>query len=118
MFYRPLFGTTPPTISAEAARARAAAEQSQQNIDLLRCDIERLLMICEALWSMIREQHGYTDEELYRRVTQIDMRDGRLDGRVAPSPPAKCPHCGHVLAKRRPVCLFCGKPVRQDLFQR
>jgi len=119
MFYRPLYGEVGQArAAADAARARYAAELTREDVANLRCDIERLLMICEALWTMIREQHGYSDEELYRRVTQIDMRDGRLDGRVAPTPPPKCPNCGRTMAKHRPVCIFCGTPVRTDLFQR
>ncbi|MEJ5171431.1 MAG: glutamate synthase-related protein, partial [Fimbriimonadales bacterium] len=27
-------------------------------------EVERLLMICEALWTFLKEQHGYTDEDL------------------------------------------------------
>ncbi len=102
----------------EAARARGAVDTMRTDLQSMRENIERLLMISEALWTMVREQHGYTDDELLRRVVEIDMRDGRLDGRVAPTPPEKCPHCGRTLAKHKLVCIFCGKPVRQNLFQR
>lgn len=97
-----------------SARADRAAEETRA----MRSDMERALMICEALWTMLKEQHGYTDEDLFRRVMEIDLRDGRADGRVAPSAPASCPHCGHVVSKHRAVCLYCGKAMMVDPFSR
>ena len=87
-------------------------------IFLLRQDIERLLMISEALWGILKEKHGYADEELRRRVEEIDLRDGRLDGRLPPSPPMECPHCGYTIRRRRALCLYCGKPVGSEPFAR
>ena len=98
--------------------ADALAERALQESQRVRADIERLLMMCEALWDILREQHGYSDEELFRRITEIDLRDGRADGRVAPSPPVHCEACGHVVSKHRPICLYCGKPMVKDLFAR
>ena len=48
----------------------------------------------------------------------IDLKDGKLDGRVAPTPPVPCPKCQRVLAKNRARCLFCGEPIAADPFQR
>lgn len=103
-----------PTIGVSDALAERALQESQR----VRADIERMMMICEALWDILREQHGYSDEELFRRITEIDLRDGRADGRVAPSPPVHCEACGHVVSKHRPICLYCGKPMLKDPFAR
>jgi hypothetical protein len=78
----------------------------------------RLLMITEAFWTLLKEQHGYTDTDLAKLIAEIDLRDGRLDGRVASGPPQPCPYCGHTLAKKRPFCIYCGKPVAPDPFAR
>lgn len=119
MFYRLGYLAGGDTAAQEAAaRAQAQAEHAREEAEWIRADIERLLMITEALWQIVREQHGLTDDELFRRVVEIDLRDGRVDGRVAPQPPPPCPHCGRPLPKRRPVCIFCGKPVKTDVFQR
>ena len=98
--------------------APSAAVDAKTIAQAARADIERLLMITEALWQILKEQHGYTDAELFRRITEIDLRDGRADGRVAPSPPRKCPHCDRVMVKNRPICIFCGKPSLVDPFER
>ncbi len=60
-------------------------------------DVEKLLMITEALWTIIKEQLGYEDEELIRRIEEIDMRDGKLDGKVKGSVNPLCPECQRVL---------------------
>ena len=61
---------------------------------------------------------GRSDEDLIRRIADIDLEDGKLDGRKAATPPRPCPHCQRVLSKNRPRCLFCGKPVEMLPFER
>lgn len=95
----------------EASRARSENEE-------IKFDVEKLLMITEALWTILKEQLGYDDEELIRRVQEIDMRDGRLDGKVATSVNPPCPECGRTLIGKRPKCLYCGTEVKRDLFER
>ncbi len=97
--------------SSEARRAGSKAEQ-------LQFDVDRLLMITEALWMIMKEQHGYDDAELQRLVTEIDMRDGKLDGRVARTAPVKCPKCGKTLLKKRPRCIYCGHAAPPRLFEK
>jgi len=86
---------------------------------MLRGEIERLLMITEALWLLLKHEHGYSDEDLVRQVQAIDLRDGELDGRVAPDrAAAKCPQCQRPLAKNRAVCIYCGAALQRGVFER
>lgn len=102
-----------------ANSANAAARDVKNEADELRFEIERLLMITEALWSMVKDQHGYNDDQLIAKVAEIDMRDGKLDGRVTTKEgPLACPQCGRTLGKRRPACLYCGTAVARDPFAR
>ena len=104
--------------SSNDASVRSDAAAARFEVDALKSDVERLLMITEALWQILKEQHGYDDKELIKRVVTIDMRDGKLDGRVAPEPPQKCPKCGRTLYKNRPNCIYCGEYFMPDPFQR
>ena len=122
MFYN-TYHRTSLAVDAMIAEKDAQAKslpprETPGEIFQLRLDIEGLLMISEALWGVLKEKHGYTDEELLRRVADIDLRDGKSDGRVAPEPPSPCPHCGYTIRKRRPTCLYCGKPVGSTPFAR
>jgi hypothetical protein len=120
MFYPSLFAATISSQNAEmtAMGAQQTARNAEHAADMLRCDVDRLLMITEALWTFIKQQHGYQDEDLAKLITEIDLRDGKLDGRVAPTEPRTCPSCGRVLSKNRPVCLYCGKPAAVVPFER
>jgi hypothetical protein len=94
--------------------SRAATDVRTQN-EFIQCDVEKLFMLTEALWTILKEKHGCTDAELVQRVQEIDMRDGKLDGKVAKVKP-DCPKCSRKLMGKRPVCLYCGAEVaRVDL---
>ena len=94
--------------------SRATTDGRAQN-EFIQCDVEKLFMITEALWTILKEKHGCTDAELVQRVQEIDLRDGKLDGRVTKVNP-DCPKCSRKLMGKRPVCLYCGAEVaRVDL---
>ncbi len=103
---------------AAPSGAAAAARKAASDVECLTYDVERLLMISEALWTILKEQHGYDDNELIRRIAEIDLRDGRLDGKLSKEAPGQCPHCNRTLVKKRPYCMYCGKPVAVNPFER
>lgn len=102
-----------------AAEAGGAAARAGTEVTHLRREVNRLLMITEALWEYIREREGLTDEHLVAKIDEIDLRDGALDGRVEKVPPVDCTACGRTLAKRQPVCIYCGTDAEsRDPFAR
>jgi hypothetical protein len=84
----------------------------------LEGQVERLLLVTEALWTILKEQHGFDEQDLLRRIVQIDLKDGRLDGRVAASPPEACPKCQRPVSRKSVRCMFCGEPMLFDPFAR
>jgi hypothetical protein len=101
-----------------ANAARVAARDAKAETENLRGDVERLLLITEALWRIARERWDCTDEELVKRMQEIDLEDGKLDGRKGSSPARDCPHCQRKLIKHQPRCFYCGKPVEFLPFDR
>jgi len=97
-------GATPASTSdPAAARAQAKAETLEQRLD-------RALLTLEAMWTLLRERSGVTDEELVQRIVELDESDGFLDGKVR-RPPRSCPHCGRTTPLRFARCLYCGEVV-------
>ncbi|MBE7463713.1 MAG: hypothetical protein HS116_09430 [Planctomycetes bacterium] len=95
-------------------------EPVKRSEDLARLehDVERLLMISEALWEILKQHHGYSDDDLMRRVAQIDLKDGKLDGKVAKTQPVQCPRCTRTINRRHSICIYCGEQIVQHPFQR
>jgi hypothetical protein len=106
------------TARNRASEAKTEAHRASSEAREVRSEIERLLMLTEALWTLLKEEHGWEDEALMEKLREIDLRDGRIDGKVATSPPRYCPSCGKVLQKKKPLCLYCAAPVDPDPFER
>jgi hypothetical protein len=104
--------------SAEAVAAQSTAREAQTNVDLLSHDIDRLLMITEAMWTLMKKEHGYTDDVLTALIGEIDGRKVIVDGMIVKDPPQACPSCGKLNAAKRMFCIYCGKPILTHPFAR
>jgi len=102
----------------DATPSRPSTSLGASEIAQLQIKVERLLMITEALWTILKEKNGLEDKELLRQIVQIDLRDGKLDGRVATTPPEPCPKCQRIVAKNSVKCMYCGEPLLMDPFAR
>jgi hypothetical protein len=90
----------------------------EREVAQLQADVERLLLITEALWDILRERCDLTDESLVQQIAKLDLEDGLPDYRKKPTPPRKCPKCDRVLSKRRALCSICGAAVPMMPFER
>lgn len=63
-----------------------------------------------AMWEMLGKPNGFFKKDLEAKIAEIDLRDGKLDGRYT-SAPENCPKCDHKLGPRRHFCIFCGSSV-------
>ena len=111
--------------TAKNNEAIAASQQAKNSVsavrvqnEALKFDVEKLFMITEALWEILKHEHGYTNEQLTSMIQDIDMKDGKLDGKVAKTGPANCSSCNRVLIERQAKCLYCGIPVSKEPFER
>jgi|GEM_PF-649010 len=95
-------------VAARAADAAAKkAMDARSDIQALRAAIDKLILVDRALWEIIAESQGLTEEYLLNKVNEIDLRDGVLDGKIR-EPVRKCASCGKVLQKGHTKCVYCG----------
>jgi len=92
--------------------------QRSGDIDELKFQNERLLMITEALFNLLQQKTGATEADLVREMVAIDLRDGKLDNRVAKDSPRTCPKCQRTIMRNRARCLYCGEPIAPAPFAR
>ena len=92
---------------AAAGQSQSKAERAEQRIEALEERVDKLSLLSYALWSLLEEKVEVTEAELMARVQELDLKDGKLDGRVA-SGIINCPHCDRPLSQRHRKCMYCG----------
>jgi hypothetical protein len=97
------------------ALAEAQASQAKTEVDRLRLGVQNLqrrsdalVIACQALWELVRDRDGITDHDLLARMQEIDLRDGRQDGKISGST-QNCTRCGRTSNAARSNCLYCGE---------
>src|SRR5262245_23860620 len=91
----------------QSGHALHRADEVLDQLRDLRREFERLQMICEGMWTILKEKTGATEAQLLAQIEEIDLRDGKLDGRNV-KPAVKCANCQRVVSVRTNVCLYCG----------
>ena len=90
-------------------------DESELTAISMRQDIEKLYLLVEALWAIVKTSTNLTDEGLSELVRQIDEQDGRQDGRNSSNAQVlKCDNCGKTLLRGQTRCAYCGSELRED----
>lgn len=95
--------------------SRGGSAGDASNIRHLQQQIDRLEILCEAMWTLLRDKVGESDESLMAKVLEIDLSDGQADGKVARGP-QQCPNCNRPNSRRHEFCIYCGQPIRKTPF--
>lgn len=106
-------------ISEARSAGRRGEDKAEDAVELtqrLSARVDRLTLINMALWSLMKERTGLTEEDLAKRIQEIDLADGQLDGKIR-TQIKNCPHCQRTLSQKHNRCLFCGyEPEEKDAF--
>lgn len=114
MTYGNLFGVTGNGMGVagaaaqrDAISARSAADGATRDLQFLEDRIERLSLVCMAMWTLMRDKTNLSEHDLLERVKTLDLMDGKEDGQASRSV-QKCSKCGRVMSSRHQRCLYCG----------
>jgi len=102
-------------VSTRARNTESMALESMESVKELRHQVERLSLLNQALWELIRDKAGLTDADLERMANEIDLRDGVADGKIGGGA-VSCPTCRRVSNAKHFKCLYCGELFEKPLF--
>ncbi len=115
IFWGMYHGAGMRAVQSDVQAARRSATDARVQADELEARCERALLVCEALWTIMRDKLGVPEEELVNRVNEIDLSDGKLDGKVRRTA-VQCGKCGKKVARRFQKCIYCATPIETDPF--
>ncbi len=89
--------------------AARQADNAKMENRYLRRSVERLALANMAMWELVCQRLGLTDEQLMRKMEEIDLRDGVRDGRITEGATVRpCLNCGRKQSARQERCMYCG----------
>jgi len=91
-----------------ASDAKSHARSNAVSLRELQDQIDHLSMVCMALGELL-EEVGFDKTRLMSKIEEIDLRDGKLDGKYTPN--HKCVECNRQIAPRHLRCMYCGTRV-------
>lgn len=105
---------------ATARDAERKATDLESRVDpkvfQLEKQVERLSLGCQAMWELLTEILGVDQETILAKMEEIDLRDGKRDGKIHREQ-VECQSCGRLGHTGRARCLYCGSDLnRRHLF--
>jgi hypothetical protein len=97
------------------AKAEKKASETRLELEQVSYRANKALLLCEVLWTIVRDKLDLTDQELLERVRAVDLTDGQLDGKVRRAP-LYCQRCERETTQRFDRCMYCGEPLPSSPF--
>ena len=98
-----------------ARSAESLASRFDSQIRQLEQQNDRLTLAVMALAEILRDQFQVSQDTIEAKMRDIDIRDGKLDGKMTRFGKL-CRGCGRVNGAKRTACLYCGESLPQDSF--
>jgi hypothetical protein len=115
-FYRGMMGPSWESdmeLRRSDASLKSKASEASQDIRQLRQQVDKLRLICRALCEVLINETPLTEDALLDLIDEIDLRDGKMDGRMKQAP-TKCSACERTIGIGRPKCQYCGADAEYD----
>ena len=82
---------------------------SESKVRDLESRVNKLELIAEALWEILKRETHLRETDLIELISEIDLRDGKFDGKKAKTTGVQCEKCDRMNSKRHSKCLYCGE---------
>ena len=98
-------GYIPPGGNMPSPNIQGGASKS--DLEMMQIKLEKLKLVCMAMWTFIKDEKGVDEDALIARVREIDALDGVEDGKLRLGI-KKCRKCGKTLNPKFEKCQYCG----------
>ena len=95
-----------------AENAESKVDRAARTLEDVQRHVDRLSLACQAMWELLRECSDLKEEDLERKIIEVDGRDGSVDGKMGVQQ-LDCPACGRKTNSKRNSCIFCGAPTKR-----
>lgn len=107
MFNDPLRHLAALPVTKTGSTSPRDAVPSSRDPDVIEDRLDRLALICMAMWSLIQSETNLTEDDLLERVKDIDLMDGAGDGKITRQV-TQCSRCRRPMSTRHTRCIYCG----------
>ncbi len=90
--------------------SRKNGETLHKEVQRLDSKIDGLALICQALLEILQEKAELSDKEIVEKIKEIDLRDGREDGKLT-GKMSSCSKCKRPAHSRQRTCMYCGTAI-------
>ena len=97
-------------LRAQQGDTKSSLKGATGDLNELNLHVRKLALVNQALYEVLKERTGITEEELRRKIDEIDRRDG-VENRRLDAAPLKCPKCGVSVTAGALTCQGCGAKV-------
>ncbi len=89
-----------------AEKAYQEVEKAREDIRKLEDKIEHLVIICQALWSFIREKEQLSEKDLEEKIKSF--QSVASDDETQNVNTKACVECGRTINRKQAKCIYCG----------
>ncbi len=97
-----------PSVGSQSANAQRETISSLDKVARLEEHLEKLTLVCAALWDLVKERGKWSEEDLAARVAVLASQ-GKMSHAAHP-----CCKCGRPVTTRHRTCMYCGAPQPVD----
>ena len=95
---------------AMIADNHASLKEASGDLGDLTLLVRKMALVNQALFELLKERTGISDEDLRRKIREVDLRDGSEDGKLN-ARSLRCPKCGGTVTAGSLSCKTCGATI-------
>lgn len=88
-------------------------ESSQCRLQDLEQRHEQLKLVTMAMWTLLKEHSGLTENDLKKYIEKVDLMDGKADGKINIKEKSICNGCKREVLTKSIACPYCGHNLRK-----